>query len=71
MANPSLVDELCRCFNSKRVAMLCALIHGQVTIDGFIVRAKNEHQWTPEQLRGRMAQLNGRHVKLYENRPYG
>lgn len=45
--------------------MLCALSHGQVTIDGYIVRPKHLDWWTPDQLRGRYAMLLGRMARLY------
>lgn len=66
-----LLTELCRAFNACERAMLCALSHGQVSIDGYIVRPQHLDKWTPEQLRGRYAGLVGRVARLYESTPVG
>jgi len=66
---PSLLDELCRVFDSCERAMLCALSHGQVTIDGYVIRPRHLERWTAEQLRGRFAVLCGsRAARLYGSR---
>lgn len=62
---PSLLAELCRLFNAKPVAMMCVLSHGQLTIDGWIIRPHHLERWTPEQLRGRYARLFKREARLY------
>lgn len=61
----SLMQELCRVYNAKPVAIECALRHGQITIDGYIIREQHLKRWTPDQLKGRMAMLLGRQVRLY------
>jgi hypothetical protein len=60
-----LLEELCDRFDAKPPAMLCALSHGQVSIDGYVVRPRHLAQWTPDQLRGRYARLHGRVRQLY------
>lgn len=65
MVSSRLLPELCRIFNAKPVAMECAIRHGQVTIDGWIIREHHLDRWTREQLRGRMARLVGREARLY------
>lgn len=59
-----LLRELCRVFNAVPVAMECALRHGQVSIDGYIIRPQHIERWPPERLRGRMATLVGRTTRL-------
>ena len=49
--------------------MLCALRHGQLVIDGYIVRPHHITWWTPDQLKGRYAHLGGRTVQLYGSTP--
>lgn len=66
-----LFTELCRAFNAKDRAMLCALSHGQVVIDGFVVRVEHLDRWTPDQLRGRYAHLAGRCAQLYGQKVVG
>lgn len=68
-----LVKELCRVFHAKQVGMLCALRHGQVTVDGYQMRAEYDKRWTEQQLRGRMAAIHyfgenvpPRQARLYE-----
>lgn len=67
-----LVAELCRVFHASRVAMCCALRHGQVLVDGYIMREEYDHRWTPDQLKGRKAQITYYHTpqrrdaRLYE-----
>lgn len=58
-------------FNSKERAMLCALSHGQVTIDGWIVREQHMDRWTEDQLRGRYARLCGQMAQLYGSKVIG
>lgn len=70
MTNPSFVPELCRIFNAKRIGLLCAMLHGQLSIDGYVVRANREHQWTQEQLRGRTARLSFRDGSHREGKMY-
>lgn len=60
-----LLAELCRVFHSKRAGMMCALSHGQVSIDGYVIRPQHLDRWHPEQLRGRYARLHGRVAQLY------
>lgn len=45
--------------------MLCAMSHGQLTIDGYIVRPAHLERWTRRQLSGRYASLVGRQALLY------
>lgn len=61
----SLLRELMRLYHSTERAMLCALSHGQVTIDGYVIRPQHLERWTEEQLRGRYAVLCGRPAQLY------
>jgi hypothetical protein len=60
-----LFKELCRVFHSKPPGMMCALSHGQLTIDGYVIRPEHLDRWTPDQLRGRYARLCGRVAQLY------
>lgn len=61
-----LLDELCRRFDSKPDAMLMAMRHGAVTIDGYIIRPQHLDRWTRAQLIGRYVTLFGRRVaQLY------
>jgi len=53
----SLVEELCRVLHSCERAMLCAMSHEQVRVDGYVVRPKDDQRWTRAQLAGRTAQL--------------
>jgi hypothetical protein len=62
---PALFAELCRVFHASERAMACAVSHGQVSIDGYIVRMQHMGRWTEEQLAGRYAVLCGRAVQLY------
>lgn len=64
-----LVNELCRVFNSGRKAMLCAMSHRQVTIDGRVILPEYDMRWPPEQLKGRMARLHDRQALLYGSMP--
>lgn len=66
----SLHDELCRVFNMRGHALDCLLRHGQLTIDGFIIRREHLRRWPPDRLRGRTARLSSagtvfREAKLY------
>lgn len=63
--NVSLVTELCRVLDSSERAMLCAMSHGRVTIDGYIVRPHHDRQWTKRQLAGRHAQCFARAAALF------
>lgn len=53
-----LVRELCRVFNAKPVAIECMLHHGQVLVDGFIMRIEHDQRWTAAELKGRMAAIH-------------
>lgn len=64
-----LVAELCRVFNAKRVAMLCAMSHRQVTVDGKVVLPEYDLRWPADQLAGRMARLHDRQARLYGASP--
>lgn len=61
----TLIAELCRAFNAKKVGMICAMSHGLVTVDGYIVRPEHDRRWTPDQLRGRYARFYDRQAQLY------
>lgn len=65
----SLLEELCRVYNSCARAMLCAISHDQLTIDGYIIRCEHLEWWTPDELRGRYAFLCGRPAQLYGSAP--
>lgn len=54
-----------RVFNASERAMRCMLSHGQVTIDGYIIREEHLERWTPDRLSGRMARAIGREARLY------
>lgn len=69
--NRRLIDELCHLFHSKRVGMMCALAHGQVTIDGYVVRPQHLDRWTRDQLQGRYARCVGRTAQLYGSKVVG
>jgi hypothetical protein len=66
---PTLLEELCRVFNSCERAMLCVMSHGQLTIDGYIIRPEHLELWTPDELRGRYAVLCGQLGQLYGSTP--
>jgi hypothetical protein len=59
------MKELMRVFNASERALRCGLSHGQVTIDGYIIREEHLERWTPTQLYGRMARFAGRAGRLY------
>jgi hypothetical protein len=67
----SLLRDLCRAFNARERAMLCAMSHGQLTIDGYVIRPEHLGRWTESQLRGRYARLHDRTVRLYGSTPAG
>lgn len=60
-----LFTELCRLFHAKPVAMECVLAHGQLSIDGWIIRPEHLNRWTRAQLKGRYARLHNRQARLY------
>lgn len=66
---PPLLAELERVFHAKYGAMLCAMSHGQLTIDGYIIRPEHLNRWTRDQLIGRYAELCGRTAQLYGSAP--
>lgn len=61
----SLVEELCRLFDSKDSAVICAMSHKQVRVDGHLVLPQHDRAWTQAQLAGRMATCNGRAGRLF------
>lgn len=61
----SLVKELCRVLDSDRMAMLCAMSHGQVTVSGHVVKPEHDRRWTRQQLAGRTAKVNAREAKIF------
>jgi hypothetical protein len=60
-----LLSELCRVLDSREGAILLASRHGQLTIDGWVIRPHHLNRWTPAQLRGRYAKINSRRAQLY------
>jgi hypothetical protein len=64
-SSPTLLVELCRVLDSGEGAILSASRHGQLTIDGWIIRPHHLNRWTPAQLQGRYAQIHGRRAQLY------
>jgi hypothetical protein len=64
--NPSLVAELCRLYSAKPVAIKCALSHGQVSVDGYVMREEFDRRWSRGQLKGRYVRFVGRVARLYE-----
>lgn len=65
----SLVAELCRVLDSEDRAMLSAMSHGKVRVDGHIVRPQHDMAWTQAQLSGRTATCNGRSGRLFGSTP--
>jgi hypothetical protein len=61
---PSLFAELERVLDSKNM-ILVAIHHGQVTVDGYVVKLTDDRRWTRRQLAGRMAKLNYREARLF------
>jgi hypothetical protein len=51
--------------DSGEGAILSASAHGQLTIDGYIIRPQHLNRWTPRQLQGRYAKIHGRRGQLY------
>lgn len=63
--NPSLVRELCRIFNAGERAMLCAMSHAQVTVDGYTMLPSFDRRWPRDRMEGRMAELLGRQARIF------
>jgi hypothetical protein len=63
--NPSLIAELCRGLHAKRVGVLCALRHGQISVDGYVMREEYDRRWAKAQLQGRYARFYDRTFQLY------
>lgn len=63
--NPSLVEELRRVFHASEGNMLLAMHFGQVTVDGYVVRPKDDRRWTKAQLSGRLAKHYFREARLF------
>lgn len=63
MASCSLIDALCRAFHAKPCAIICALGHGQITVDGYLMREEYDRRWRADQLRGRTAAIHYHHTK--------
>lgn len=61
----ALERELRRVFNASSSAIMCLLSHGQVTIDGYVIRPHHLERWTPAQLRGRTACIFARQQRLF------
>lgn len=61
----SLVEALCDALDSDEKAMLCAMSHSQVRVDGHLVFPKHDRAWTQAQLSGRLATCNGRSGRLF------
>lgn len=72
MRRSGLIKELCRVFHAKPVAILCALRHRQITVDGYEMREEFDLRWGAKQLKGRMAAIHyhcgsePRRARLYE-----
>jgi hypothetical protein len=60
MADGGLIAELCRLFNAKPVAIECLMRHGQLTVDGYLMRPEFDQRWKRAQLQGRTAAINYR-----------
>ena len=67
----SLIAELCRGFNAHPTAMRCAMRHGQITVDGYIMRPEFDRRWTQTQLTGRYARFHSRLYQLYGAKTVG
>lgn len=65
----SLFAELERVFDSKERALHCAISHGQVTVDDYVVKLGDDWRWTLGQLGGRLAKVNGREGRLFGMSP--
>lgn len=61
----SLVAELRRVFDSSEGMMLLAMLHGQVTVDGYVVKPTDDRRWSRQVLYGRMARMPGRGARLF------
>lgn len=61
----SLFMELERVLDSGDKAVLCAVSHGQVTVDGYTIKVTDDRRWTRAQLAGRMAKCNNREARLF------
>lgn len=61
----SLFAELQRVFDSGDKALACAISHGQVTVDGYVIKPDDDWRWTMGQLCGRLAKVNHREGRLF------
>jgi hypothetical protein len=61
----SLVKEMGKVLDSSREAVLCAMSHGQASVDGYRVKPTDDRRWTRAQLRGRLARINYREGRLF------
>jgi len=61
----SLLTELGAKLDATERAIRCASSHGQLTIDGWIIRPQYLNRWTAAQLQGRYAKIHGRTAQLY------
>lgn len=56
----SIVREGGKVLHASESAMLCAISHGQVTIDGFVVKVSDEKRWRRSQVKGRTIRVHQR-----------
>lgn len=61
----SLLKEFERVFHASKSAILCAVSHGQVTVDGHTIKLSDDKRWARRQLVGRMAAMPGREARLF------
>ena len=70
---PTLTSELCRVFNAKPVVIECLSRHGQLSIDGYVIRPQHLNRWPDPRkaLRGRTARLVSQGNVFREAKLYG
>ena len=61
----SVVREACRLLNACEAAILCAMSHRQLTIDGHPIHPRDDRRWTEAQLSGRTVKVNQREGVMF------
>lgn len=64
-AKVSVVLEACRLLHAKPPAIVCAMSHKQLTIDGYPIRPNDDKRWTRDQLKGRTVKIHHREGRMF------
>jgi hypothetical protein len=62
--NANIVKLACRLLHAQKAAVLCAMSHGQLTVDGFKIKPADSKRWTKQQLEGREIAIHHRRAKI-------